>query len=61
VVRAGDTLWDLAVRDLPAGASRGEVTDHWHLIWAANRSAIGADPDLIRPGTALRLPPREDA
>jgi nucleoid-associated protein YgaU len=61
VVLPGDTLWDLAVGDLPAGATRGEVAVHWQLIWAVNRSTVGADPDLIRPGTTLRLPPRKDA
>ena len=61
VVRPGDTLWDIAARDLPAGTPTDQVSRRWHRIWAANRTAIGADPDLIRPGTALRLPPRKDA
>lgn len=61
LVRPGDTLWNIARSTLPTGAGPDEVTRHWHRIWGANRDAIGADPDLIRPGTTLRLPPRKDA
>ena len=56
VVRAGDTLWALAERALPAGADDGAVTARWHLIYDLNRDRIGADPDLIQPGQRLRLP-----
>jgi hypothetical protein len=45
VVRAGDTLWDLA-----------DESPAWHRIYALNRDVIGPDPDLIRPGQQLRLP-----
>ncbi|RYP88414.1 LysM peptidoglycan-binding domain-containing protein [Nocardioides guangzhouensis] len=61
VVRPGDTLWDIAARDLPAEAPPAAVSRHWQRIWTANRATVGADPDLLRPGTALRLPPRKDA
>lgn len=61
LVRPGDTLWNIARSTLPTGAGPDEVTRHWHRIWEANRDAIGPDPDLIRPGTTLRLPPRKDA
>jgi hypothetical protein len=57
VVRAGDTLWALAERSLPAGADDGAVTARWHRIYALNRDRIGPDPDLIQPGQRLRLPP----
>lgn len=53
VVRAGDSLWSVA-RDHPAA---GTTTDErWREIWRANRAVVGADPDLIHPGQALRLP-----
>ncbi|WP_226888068.1 LysM peptidoglycan-binding domain-containing protein [Myceligenerans pegani] len=64
VVERGDTLWSIAAEHLrPGGASPGagalpaarvarEVAA-WH---AANREAIGPDPDLIRPGTVLHAP-----
>jgi nucleoid-associated protein YgaU len=58
VVAAGDCLWDIARRHLPAGASDTQVAAAWPRWWAANRAAIGADPDLIHPGTRLVVPPR---
>jgi nucleoid-associated protein YgaU len=60
-VRAGDSLWSLAAADLAPGAPAAAVVRHWRLVWQINRAAIGADPDVIQPGTDLRLPPREDA
>jgi nucleoid-associated protein YgaU len=63
VVAGGDCLWSIARRVLPRHATPGEVDRAWHRIYAANRAAVGADPDLIRPGTLLRLPahlPRPD-
>lgn len=56
-VATGDSLWSLAAADLPAGASTAEVDERWRSIHAANREAIGGDPDLIHPGLQLRLPP----
>ena len=56
VVAPGDTLWDLAVADLPHGADVALVAAHWRAIHAANRAVIGPDPDLIHPGQRLRLP-----
>ncbi len=54
VVRAGDTLWRLsAVRHphaSPAELVRAVARDH-----RVNRSTIGPDPDLIRPGQRLLL------
>ena len=48
-VRPGDTLWDLAAENLGDGA-------RWPELYAANRDAVGADPDLIRPAVRLRIP-----
>ena len=59
LVRAGDTLWAIAARSLPAGASNAEIASacaRWH---TANRAVIGADPDLIHP--QQRLVPPEPA
>ncbi|WP_256641806.1 transglycosylase family protein [Streptomyces murinus] len=44
-VRAGDTLSGIAARQ----------GMNWHRLYAANRSVIGGDPDLIVPGTHLAL------
>jgi LysM repeat protein len=56
-VRPGDTLWAIAARDLPAGAPDHDIDSRWRAVYAANRLTIGLDPDLIRPGQRLRLPP----
>jgi LysM repeat protein len=47
-VRPGDTLSAIA-----AGL---RVPGGWQALYAANRSAIGPDPNLIRAGTVLALP-----
>ena len=57
VVRPGDTLWHLARADLPLDATNRAVADRVREIYDANRAAIGTDPDLIRPGQRLRMPP----
>lgn len=62
-VRPGDTLWNLAATTLPVDADDTEIDRRWREIYQLNRSAIGADPDLIRPGQRLLLPqdpPREE-
>jgi len=48
-VTAGDTL--------SAIAARFAVHGGWPALYAANRPAIGASPDVIRPGTVLTVPP----
>jgi LysM repeat protein len=50
VVQPGDTLSGIAAR---LGLRGG-----WPALYAANRSVIGPDPDLIDPGTVLALPGR---
>ena len=55
VVRAGDTLWALAARDLPAPATDRQVSARWQRVYRRNRAVIGPDPDLIRPGQVLKL------
>ncbi|MCK0111391.1 LysM peptidoglycan-binding domain-containing protein [Ornithinimicrobium sp. F0845] len=56
VVRAGDTLWDIAARHLGDDADAGAVAAAWPRWYAANRATIGDDPDHILPGTHL-VPP----
>ncbi len=57
-VEPGDTLWDIAAAHLePAQRSPARVHRYWQQIYRANRPAIGADPDLIHPGTRLDVPP----
>jgi LysM repeat protein len=50
VVQSGDTLSSIAARFAVHGG--------WPALYAANRRAVGPDPDTIRPGTVLRLPSR---
>jgi nucleoid-associated protein YgaU len=62
VVQPGDSLWALAERDLAARAeptSDAAVARAWPRWWAANRDVVGADPDLLQPGTRLAPPPRD--
>jgi len=56
VVRAGDSLWRIAERRLPASACDGDVERLTFHLYALNRQAIGDDPDLIFPGTTLIAP-----
>jgi LysM repeat protein len=56
-VVSGDCLWSIAARRLGTGATGRAVDRGWRAIYAANRDAIGADPNLIHPGLVLTLPP----
>jgi hypothetical protein len=59
MVERGDHLWRIAEVTL---VDRGEpsddahVLDYWRTLIDHNRSTIGPDPDLIHPGTVIRLP-----
>jgi hypothetical protein len=57
-VAVDDTLWDIAAAHLGPG-ERTALNTHryWRQVYRANRRAIGADPDLIHPGTRLDVPP----
>lgn len=56
VVQRGDTLWAIAAGHLGPDATAAEIATEWPRWYAANRTAIGDDPDLILPGTILRPP-----
>ena len=58
LVHPGDCLWTIAAQLLPADASDRSITATWHRLHRANAVRIGADPDLVLPGTLLRLPSR---
>ncbi|MEU0193266.1 transglycosylase family protein [Streptomyces afghaniensis] len=46
-VRPGDTLWSIANSlDLSGG---------WHALYVGNETAVGTDPNLIRPGQKLTV------
>jgi resuscitation-promoting factor RpfA len=56
VVRPGDCLWRVAARSLGRAATPSATAAAWPRWWAANRAAIGDNPDLLRPGLQLRAP-----
>lgn len=60
-VRAGDSLWSIAASGLGPGAEVAEIDAAWRALYAANRDAIGSDPDLIRPGLDLEPAPNRKA
>lgn len=60
-VRAGDSLWSIAASGLGPGAEVAEIDAAWRALYAANREAIGSDPDLIRPGLDLEPAPNREA
>jgi hypothetical protein len=60
-VRAGDSLWSIAASGLGPGAGAAEIDAAWRELYAANRDAIGGDPDLIRPGLDLEPAPNREA
>lgn len=45
VVQSGESLWAVAAQG-------------WPRLFRLNRDRLGSDPDLVHPGTRLRLPPR---
>jgi nucleoid-associated protein YgaU len=48
-VVSGDSLWKIAAHQYGDG-------DKWRTIYNANKSVIGANPNLIRPGQRLVIP-----
>lgn len=61
VVQKGEWLWsiaraDLAQRGINAGVA-AYVRSRANAIYVRNRALIGSNPDLIRPGMRLVLPP----
>lgn len=55
-VGTGDCLWKLAEQALPANADNSAISAAWRAIHRANLDRIGADPDLVLPGTLLQIP-----
>jgi len=57
VVLRGDSLWEIAARQLGPAATDAQIAAEWPRWWAANRDVIGPDPNVILPGQRLRPPP----
>ncbi|MGD6979672.1 MULTISPECIES: LysM peptidoglycan-binding domain-containing protein [Citricoccus] len=56
-VRAGDCLWDIAAEELGPYATELEIDRRWRQWYQLNRPVIGADADVLAPGTVLQAPP----
>ncbi|MFJ4026525.1 LysM peptidoglycan-binding domain-containing protein [Paenarthrobacter sp. NPDC089989] len=59
IVKDGDTLWSIAARRSGPLATDVDVAREWPRWYAANRSTIGDDPAVLRPGQVLRPPPMD--
>lgn len=57
VVAEGQNLWTIAAEHLGAQATVEEISAYWPKIYQRNKKSIGTDPDLLRVGTVLELPP----
>jgi len=55
-VLPGDTLWGIAGKVLRTDDMRA-IARYWPRIHRENRDVIGPNPDLLRPGQVLSLPP----
>jgi len=60
VVVPGDTLWDIAAKVLGTDDQRA-IARYWPRIHKENLDIVGRNPDLIRPGQVLALPPKEQS
>ena len=58
-VRPGDSLWSLSSARLGPFASDVDIAQDWPRIYQANRDIIGGNPNLLRPGQVLQLPPAQ--
>ncbi|MCD4534155.1 LysM peptidoglycan-binding domain-containing protein [Nocardioides sp. cx-169] len=56
LVTPGDSLWSIAAHRLGPTATHADTAAYCRRLHALNRSTIGPDPDLIRPGQRLVLP-----
>ncbi|MGO1563009.1 hypothetical protein CZ771_05270 [Actinomycetales bacterium JB111] len=56
VVAPGDSLWEIAAAHAEPAAGPADIAAAWPQWYAANRDAIGLDPDLVLPGTVLAIP-----
>ena len=57
-VAAGESLWSITADLLRRDAEPADqaISRAWPRLYRVNRDRVGPDPDLIHPGTTLRLP-----
>ncbi len=56
-VTLGESLWTVAADTVAPDAPAPALASVWLRLHALNRDRIGPDPDLLRVGTRVRLPP----
>lgn len=56
VVQPGDSLWGITARHLGPATSDAKVAEVWPQWYAANRTVIGENPELLQPGQILHPP-----
>lgn len=56
VVAPGDSLWTITASLLGEEATTQAIAAQWPRLYQANLDLIGSNPDLINPGTPLRVP-----
>lgn len=59
-VTRGDSLWSISADHLPTATTNRGIAVAWQQLYRTNLALIGPDPDLILPGTMLRVPPLND-
>jgi LysM domain len=58
VVVEGDSIWTIAVANMPGEPTDQEVAEYVDLVAETNRDRLrSGDPDLIEPGETIILPP----
>lgn len=57
IVAPSESLWSIAAKLLPEGSDDVAIARAWPELYRANAVAIGPSPALIKPGTALTIPP----
>ncbi|MGH8907291.1 MAG: LysM peptidoglycan-binding domain-containing protein [Egibacteraceae bacterium] len=56
MVQAGDSLWGISERVWADQPSNDDVDRTWRVLYEWNSTALGSDPDQLRPGQVLEIP-----
>src|SRR5438445_153688 len=55
-VKPGESLWLIAAHRLGPTSTDADIAAEWPRWYAANRTTVGDDPALLRPGQQLTSP-----
>ena len=56
LVHPGDCLWSITESLVGTRSTAADIARAWPRLHRANRDVVGPDPDVLRPGTRLRVP-----